>query len=204
MVEPPAFLAIRQQHGEQVIGVLAAKKVRLVRCRVVCVARAEHHALDTDIHHLIKETPNGIGICAIKERRIGRDPEPHVHGGLDTCDRFVIRSIAADRKVMFGSSPIQVHRKREVLGGLEPSCFKFLLEQDGIGAQVDVLLSLDQFLHQLANMLIYQRLATRDGHHRGAAFIDGAERIFQGHILAKNVGWVLNFPTASTGQIAAK
>ncbi len=54
---------------------------------------------------------------------------------------------------------------------------EFLLEQQGIRAQVDELAARQQGLGDLRHFLVQQRLAPRDRDDRGAALVGGLEAV---------------------------
>ena len=90
----------------------------------------------------------------------------------------------------------QIGRRREEV--------ELLLQQQGIGAEVDEALALDQLRHDAADVLVDQRLATRDRDHRRAAFLHRPDTILDGQALVQDGIRVVDLAAARTGQIAAK
>ena len=204
LVELPSLPAVREQHVEQGTGFLAAEEVGLIGGSLIGIAGAYRHALDTSIHHLVEQISDGIGVGTFEERGIGRDAIAHLDGGANSDHGLVICALPADREVVVVSRAVHVDREREVLGGLKPACFKFLFQENGVGAEVDVLLAFHQFLHEFTDGAVQQWFAPRNGDHGGPAFVYGSEGLVKGHVLAEDVGWILDLATPGAGQIAAK
>ena len=61
------------------------------------------------------------------------------------------------------------------------------LQQQGVGAEVDVFLAGDESFDDFLDLRVQQRLAAGDADHRGAAFIDGFEALFRGQLFFENV-----------------
>ena len=77
-----------------------------------------------------------------------------------------------------------------------------LLEQQGVGAEVDVFLSGHDPRDDLVNLWVQERLTSRNRNHRGTAFIDGVQALFHRQMLPQDVRGVLDLPTTGTGEIA--
>ncbi len=72
----------------------------------------------------------------------------------------------------------------------------------GIGAQINVLAAVHQFLQQLKDRGIEQGFAPGDGDYRGAAVLHGLEALFQGQGLSQGLPIFLDAAAALAGQIA--
>ena len=114
----------------------------------------------------------------------------------------VVPALAAHCQIMLLALPVEVDAKRQILTRLEE--VEFLLKQQSIGAQIDISLARDQAFHNLADLRVHERLASRDRHHRCPAFVHGAEALLRGELLLKDVSRVLDFAAAGARQIAAK
>ncbi len=75
-------------------------------------------------------------------------------------------------------------------------------EQDRVGAQVDELLARHDAGDDLRHLLVDERLAARDGHHRRAAFIDRLQRVLDAHPLLQDLLRIVDLAAAGAGQIA--
>ena len=100
------------------------------------------------------------------------------------------------------SLAVHVYGKRQVLARLEQ--VQLFLQQQGIGAQVDVLLPRHQPLDDLGDLRMQQRLAARNRHHRRAALVHRLEALFRRELLLQNVRRILNLPASRARQVAAK
>ena len=54
---------------------------------------------------------------------------------------------------------------------------QLLLEQQRVGAEIDVALARDQRGDDLVDLLVHQRFSARDRHHRRLAFLDGIDAL---------------------------
>ena len=141
-----------------------AEEVLLVGRLVVGIAGREHHAFDAQVHHFVEESAHAVGVGAIEERGVGGDAESALHGLANAFDRDVISAFAADRKIVVLALAIQMDGERQILAGLEQ--VKLFLQQQRVGAEVDVFLARDQAFHDLGDLRMHQRLAAGDGDHR--------------------------------------
>src|ERR1700744_2817417 len=103
---------------------------------------------------------------------------------------------------MVFSLPIQMDREGKVLARFEKS--DLLLQQQRIGAQIDVLLACYQSLDDLDDLRVHKGFAARNGNHRRTALIHGTEALLRSQFLLKDMGRILDFAAARTCQVAAK
>ena len=75
-------------------------------------------------------------------------------------------------------------------------------QQDGVGAQIDVLAAVHQFLEELKDRGVDERFAAGDGDHRGAALLHRSQAFLQGQGLAQGVLIFLDAAAALAGQVA--
>ena len=200
LVEFPAFLAVCQDCAEQAPSSRAAEEMLLVRGFVVGIAGGKHHALDANLHHFVEEGAHALGIGAVKKRGVGGYAEATLQRFFDSVERQIITAFAAHGKVVMLFLPIHVNGKRQVLARLEK--MEFFLEQEGIGAEIDVLLARDEAFHNLVNFGVHQRLAAGDGYHWRAALFHGFEAFFGRQFLLQDVSRILNLSTARASEIA--
>src|SRR5262249_41961737 len=81
---------------------------------------------------------------------------------------------------------------------------QLLLQQEGIGAQRDELLALNDALDDRADLLVNQRLAARNRHHGGAAFVDGRKALLDRHAPVEDFCRLVDLAAAGAGEIAAE
>ncbi len=154
------------------------------------------------VHHFVEEGADGFGIGAVEERGVSGDAEAAAEGFFDGVDGDVVSTFAADSEIMLFALAVEVHAEGQVFAGLEE--IDFFLQQQGVGAEVNVFLAGDQAFDDLADLRVHQRLAAGDGDHGGAAFVDGAEAFFGGEVLLQDVGGVLDLAASGAGQVAAE
>ena len=110
----------------------------------------------------------------------------------------------AHRLVVPLPQAVDVHGEREVGRRLEVELVPALAHELGVGAQVDVLLALDQFVDHLVDLRVHQRLAAGDRHHRRAALLDRADRLLDRHALAQQVVRLLDLAAAVALEVAGE
>ena len=59
---------------------------------------------------------------------------------------------------------------------------QLFLEQQGIGAEIDVFLPRDETLDDLIDFRVHQRLAAGNRNHRRAALVHGLETFFRAQV----------------------
>src|SRR5271166_6388565 len=97
---------------------------------------------------------------------------------------------------------VNMYRKRQVLAGLEQ--VDLFLEEEGIGAEVDVFLSGHQSFNDLCDLGMHQRFAAGNGDHRRAALVHRTEALFRRKVLLEHVCWILDLAATGTRQVAAE
>ena len=73
--------------------------------------------------------------------------------------------------------PIHVHGERQVFAGLKE--MQFFLQQQRVGAEINVLLPRHQPFDDLVDFRVHQRLTAGDRNHRRAALFHGLEAFFR-------------------------
>ena len=184
------------------MAALPGQEVILIGGLRVGIPRRDHHPFHTQVHHLIKKQPIPCRIGIGEERGIGRDPKPRLPRSPDGRNRHVVDSLAADRLVMFLARPVEMHRKRQIGGRLEPR--QHLLEFERVGAEVEVFAPGHDPRHDFLNLRVEQRFAARNGNHRSTALIHCAEALLGCEVRAENLRGLLNLAAPSAGEIAAK
>ena len=129
---------------------------------------------------------------------VTRKPRPSA--ALIPSHRLVVDAVPAHRLVVVLAEPVHVHAEGQVLRGREQ--VELFLEEDGIRAEIDVLLALHQLGHEPVDLGIHQRLAARDAHHRGTALLDGLDALLHGEVLLEHLGGVLDLAAARAGEVA--
>ena len=84
---------------------------------------------------------HAVGIGAIEQSRVGSDAETTADRLFDSFCRDLVSTLAADGEVVVLALSIDVHRKREVLAGLEQ--IQLFFEQQRVRTQIDILLARD-------------------------------------------------------------
>src|SRR6266581_7422814 len=204
LVELPPALRVRQERGEEVVGALGAKEMLLVGRLRVAVARRDHHALDAQIHHGVEELAHPERVGAVEERRVRGHPEATTERLLDPLDRVDVDPVAAHRLVVLRAEPVQMDAEREVVGGLEEAGLELLLQEDGVRAEIDVLLARHQRLHQGSDLRVHQGLAAGDRHHRRVALVDRRQTLLDRQVLPENLCRILDLAAAGAREIATE
>ncbi len=172
-VETPPFAAIAQNLAEKLARLFPAEEMFLVGSFIVGVAGREHHALDAQVHHVVKEVADTLRVGAVEERGVGGHAKAALQRELDGFDGFVVGAFAANGEIVLFALAIHVNGKGQILAGREE--VQLFFEQQRVGAEVDVFLARDQAVNDLGNLRMHQGLAAGDADHRRATFFDGAE-----------------------------
>jgi hypothetical protein len=115
-----------------------------------------------------------------------------------------VDAIPAHRLVVLLAEPVEVHAEREVLRGREEAGLELLLQEDGVGAQIDVLAARDQLLGETADVGVHQRLAAGDRDDRSAALVHRRQALLDRQVLFQDLGRVLDLAAAGAREIAAE
>ena len=86
--------------------------------------------------------------------------------------------VAAHREIVLLLQPVEMNAEGQVFGRLEQ--VELLFEEQRVGAQVDVLLPLDQALHDRVDLGVHQRLAARNADDRRRTFVNRAQTLLGG------------------------
>ena len=116
--------------------------------------------------------------------------------------RLVEDAVAAHRLVVLLPEPVHVHAERQVLGRREQ--VELLLEQDGVGAEIDVLPPLHELGHQSVDVGVHERLAARNAHDGRPALFHGLETGLDRQVLLEDLGRVLDLAAAGAGEVASE
>src|SRR5918995_2156493 len=81
---------------------------------------------------------------------------------------------------------------------------QLLFEQQRVGAKRDEFLARDNPFYDLANFLVNERLAARDGDHRSSAFIDRLEAISDRQALVEDLVGIIDLAAAVASKVAAE
>ena len=167
---------------------------------VVGVAGREHHALDAQLHHLVEERAHALGIGAVEQRGVGGHAEAALQRFADAVDRDLVAAFAADGEIVVLLLAVQVDAEGQVLARLEE--VDLFLQQQRVGAEVDVLLARHQAFDDLVDLRVHQRLAAGDGDHRGAALVHRPEALLGGELRFRMWAgyWILPQPAQARLQ----
>src|SRR4030095_13395093 len=112
--------------------------------------------------------------------------------------------VAAHRLVVLLAEPVEVHAEREVLRGREQAGLELLLQEDGISAEVDVLLARDQRLDESADVGVHEGLAAGDRNDRRAALVHRREALLDRQVFSQDLRRVLDLAAAGASEITAE
>ena len=174
----------------------------LIGCFLVAVTWGEHHALDVQFHHGIKKFADASGIGAFEQGGIGGDAESAGDGFFDGFEGDLVGAIATDGGIVFGFETIHVDAEGEVFCGFKE--IELPLEEEGVGAKVDVFFAGDEAFDDRIDLGMDQRFAARDGDHRGAALVGGVPALLGGKAFIKDVIGILDFTATCAGKVAAE
>src|SRR5436853_6882928 len=79
----------------------------------------KHHALDSELHHVIKQGPYALGISSVEKCGIGSDPKAALQSFPNRIHSDLVAALAADGEIMVLLLTVQMHAEGQVLGRLE-------------------------------------------------------------------------------------
>ena len=173
----------------------------LVGRALIGIAR-RHRDADTEFGREIEEFGDIFRRVTIEDRGVDIDREAARLRGLDRRDRAVEHALLRNRLVVVLLQTIQMHREEQVRRRLEQ--IELLLQQQRIGAQRDELLARHEAAHDLADLLVDQRLAARNRHHRRAALVGGVPAFLRRHAAIEDRVGIVDLAATDAGKVAAK
>ena len=174
----------------------------LVRRLVIRVSGRKHHAFDSELHHLVKMFAHAVRIGAVEERRVRGNAEAAPQRFFHAFNGLIVSTFAADREIVVLTLAVHVDGKRQVLARLEQ--IELFLEQQRVGAEIDIFLARHQAFHDLADLRVHQRLAAGNAHHGCAALIHGSEALLRREFFLQDVRRILDLAAARARQVTAK
>ncbi len=204
VVQPPLLPpAVAERLAEQFPRFLHAEEMLLVGRLLVGVGGRDLHLVDAEVvvevgEH-VDDRLRGVGV---EERGVRVHREAARLGQLDRGHRLVEHAFLADRLVVPLLQAVDVHDPGEVGRRLE--LVQLLGQQQRVGAEEDELLPLDQLGDDHVDLRVHQRLAAGDGDHRGAALLDGADRLLDRHPLLEDGVRLLDLAAAGALQVAGE
>ncbi len=198
----PRPRAPRQDVAEQLLGFLPAEEVRLVRGALIGVAGRGHDAIDAERHGVVEEFRGALGVGAVEQGAVDGKAEAARLGGLDGFHGAIEHALLVHRRVVRFAVAVEVDVPAEI--GVGFVLVELLFEQQGVGAEIDELLPLQDAAHDLRQLLVQQGLAAGDGDDRGAAFVDGVECVLDRQALVQDLVRVVDLAAAGAGQVAAE
>jgi len=97
---------------------------------------------------------------------------------------------------------VEMHREEQIGRRLEQ--IELLLQQQRIGAQRDEFLARHEAAHDLADLLVDQRLAAGNRHHRRAAFIGRVPAFLRRHAAIEDRIGIVDLAAADAGEVATE
>ena len=128
--------------------------------------------------------------------------KPLALAALIAGDGFLEAALHAHRLVVMLLDAVEMHREEQIGRRLEQ--MQLLFQQQRVGAERDELLARDDAFDDLADLLVDQRLAARDRHHRRAAFVDRVEAFLHRQPLVEDRVRIIDLAAADAGEIAAE
>ena len=123
-------------------------------------------------------------------------------GGLDRGNRAIEHALLGDRLVVMLLQAVEMHREKQIRRRFEQ--MEFLLQQKRVGAQRHEFLARHQAAHDLADLLVDQRLAAGNRHHRRAAFVGGIPAFLRRHTAIEDRVGIVDLAAADACEVAAK
>src|SRR5581483_9899539 len=117
-------------------------------------------------------------------------------------NRDIVDPVPAYREIMFFSQTVHVNAECEIFR--RRVFIELALEQNRIGAEIDVLFSGDQTADDFGHFRVDERLPARDADHRGAAFVRRRPALLRRQPLIEHVIRILDFSASCAREVAAE
>src|SRR5207248_9912126 len=202
MHEIPLLALAECEHvAEQPLGLGAVEEVLLVRRALIGVAR-RHRDADAELGGEVEELCDVFRGMAVEDRGVDVDGEAALFCSLDRRDGAIEHALLRYRLVMVVLQAVEMHGEEQIGRGLEQ--IELLLQQQRIGAERDELLARYKAAHDLADLLMDQRLAARDRHHRRAAFIGRVPAFLGRHAAVEDGVGIVDLAAADASEVTAE
>src|SRR5258705_10364434 len=139
---------------------------------------------------------------AIEDGRVDVDGEAARFRSLDRRNRAVEHALLRNRLVVVLLQAVKMHREKQIGRGLEQ--IELLLQKQRVGAERDEFLARHETAHDLADLLVDQRFAAGDRHHRRAAFIGSVPALLRRHAPIEDRIGIVDLATADAGEVTAE
>src|ERR1039457_5649246 len=204
MIERPAGAGFAraaelEDFAKQPLAGSAPQKDILARGVAVAVARRDGNAFDAELHGLIEEIGDLARFLAAEQRAIDRYPKALAARETNRGHGLIEYALLANRLIVALPAAVQVNRKCQIR---RRAIFVDVFgEQNRVGAQIYKFFARNDAGDDLRHFPVNQRFPAGNGHHRRAAFVDRAQRIFDADALLQDFLRVIDLAASGTGQI---
>src|SRR5215472_10439304 len=139
---------------------------------------------------------------AIKDRGVGCHTESAALGSLDRAYGYLEDTLAIDQFIMPLLQAIDVNAEGKIPGWSKP--VEILLEKNRIRAEIDKALALNHAPRNNIDLGVHERLAACYRDYRCTTLFGSVETLLGRHVAFEDIGRILDFPAAHTGEITAK
>src|SRR5271163_2753367 len=174
----------------------------LIRRSFVGIAGRYRYAVDPDLHDIVEEPGDALGVGRIEQGRVDVDPKFASLCQLDRRDGAIINPALAHRAVVILAVAVEMDRPGKVGARLEQ--LDLLFEQQSVRAQINELLSGDHAPGDLVDLTVQQGFAARDDHHRRAAFLRRCDTLVDTEALIEDRVRVIDLTATGAGEVAAE
>ena len=203
MAERPALAPPpRENVAEQLLGLLPVEEMRLVGRALVGVARRQRDAVDAEFGHGIEERRRAGWIDAVEQGGIDVDPKAARPRRGDRRNGTVMDAVLAYRPVVRLAVAVEMDRERQIPGRREQ--IELLLQEQRVGAEIDVFAARDDGGDHVADLAVDERFAAGDRDDRRAAFLDRGERLVKADPPVEDGLGIVDLAASGAGQVAAE
>ena len=203
LVKAPAPVTAQGEDvPEQLLAGLALEKDFLAGRVLIAVAGGYRHAFHPELHAEIHELGDFLGRLVLEQGAVDGDAEALAEGGLDGVDGLVENSVAADGGVVLVAQAIEMHGQGQIGAGL--IVVQMLLQQQGVGAQIDELLAGDDGGDDLRHFRVDQRFPARYRDHRCRALRHRGQAFIETQPPVESLLRVVDLATSGAGEVTAE
>ena len=199
LVEHPALFTFTltpqpEDVAEQLFGGLALQKNILLRRMFIGESRRHIDAFHPQPHDEIKKFRRFLCRFALKKGAVHGDAKAFADHQLDHVHSLIEDAGLTDGGVVSRPHAVQMNREGQV--GRWRVVGQLLLQQQGVGAEVDIFAALNDALHDVGHLLVNQRFAAGDRDDRRAALINGVQTVGDAQSFVQNGVRIIDFTAA--------
>lgn len=167
---------------------------------LITIRWRNHEAINTNASKECVEFVDFGNVRLAVDGCVGAHHETPFLGKLDALNGGLEHALLFHHQIMGLFKTIEVNIEKETAGRAE--FIKLALKENAISAQVDVLLAVEDTLHQFSNFRIDERFTAANADNRGSSLVNTVQALLKRQLVPDGRGIFANAATAGAGQVA--